>query len=181
MRLCSGDSGVIAENMNSVTCGNAEPRCTCPYCGKSFNFSDADFTEETADGQKYNCRCSKCGYSWNSQKEIPKRCPSCGSYHWEEAKVILDCKRCGYAWEARGNMNPSRCPKCRSMQWKTPPSPKQIARPVVSDAVKKEYKRRFTEAFERCSRGESVYDVCVELDVAIIEMLIALKSRKGSV
>ncbi len=178
------DHDVIAvRDRNMKSDRDTDTRCTCPHCGRSFNYCGTDFTGEAIietfddmyEDQYFFCTCSKCGHSWNSIKEAPKRCPSCGSYRWTESKVILDCKRCGYVWEARGNMKPARCPRCRSLSWMKPNSPPQIAKGIVIDAVREDYERRFAEAMERCLQGEPVWDVCVELDVAIIEVMLTLR------
>ncbi len=32
-------------------------------------------------------RCKCCEHEWNAQSDKPKRCPSCGTGNWSEAKV----------------------------------------------------------------------------------------------
>ena len=172
-------------------------QCTCPYCNRSFGLSASgqpvveppeepceelsiEAAEEVLGSPsvgKYWCSCSKCDYSWESQIRDPKRCPNCGSYHWKNGSVTLDCKRCGHVWGCRKSTPPLRCPKCRSVYWDKPkPEPKKAQR-MVERSAKGQYDDRTEEAVTRCIGGESLYDVCVEMDVSVLEVAMIIKGR----
>ncbi len=168
-------------------------QCTCPYCSRSFNLSESGYPvielpeeapeellEEAmggpSEGRYVRC-CSKCDYTWESQIRDPKRCPNCGSYHWKKGAIILDCKRCEHVWGCRKSTLPLRCPKCRSVYWDKPkPVPKK-AQQMVKRNAKGQYDDRTEEAVRRCIEGESLYDVCVETDVSVLEVALIIKGR----
>ena len=64
--------------------------------------------------------CSRCGHTWLSYMSSPIRCPSCGTYHWQERPVCNVCNLCGHTWFSRSESIPTRCPKCKTRQWKQP-------------------------------------------------------------
>ncbi len=192
----AGEGERFARNAGAGGGGSMISQCTCPYCNRSFGFSEdgkpvieppeepraevAEVTLEQISGGKYSCYCSKCEYSWESQIRSPKRCPNCGSYHWEKGVVNLECQRCGHTWGCRKSTLPLRCPKCRSVYWNKPrPVPKKAQR-IVAHSAKGQYDDRTEEAVRRCIEGESLVDVCVEMDVAVLEVAMIIKGRGES-
>lgn len=152
-------------------------QCTCPYCNRSFELNDDVLFVAEVPEQKIACYCTRCDYRWNSIVDIPKRCPNCGSYHWREFSRDLDCKRCGYQWVSRKDVSPLRCPKCRSLHWNTPRVREELAPDPTSKQVKAQYCDRVDIAIKRCSEGEGLYDVCLELDVAVLDIAKAVLDK----
>lgn len=79
--------------------------------------------------------CVRCGYEWGSTSEDPRRCPNCGTYHWNEAPRTYGCLRCGHSWTAKREWPPKRCPKCRSISWNS--EKKDVHEERHSDSRKK--------------------------------------------
>ncbi len=172
-RIAEGDE--VFSNAELRMGGGARPSlCTCPYCNRSFGLSDDGEPIPESPEQKISCYCSKCDYRWNSLVEEPKRCPNCGSYHWKEMKLSLECTRCGHAWVSRRGVPPLRCPKCRSLYWNRPRIVPGAMPVYTAKEIKKQYLERAEVAIRRCSEGEGLYDVCNELDVAVIEIALAI-------
>lgn len=61
--------------------------------------------------------CGRCGHIWNSVKDMPVRCPSCGTYHWYGKSEMNTCVACGHTWFSRTPKSPLRCPKCKTRSW----------------------------------------------------------------
>lgn len=61
--------------------------------------------------------CTRCGYEWTSRGRVPKRCPACSSYLWNETPHRYRCLRCGHQWIRRAPSEPKICPKCKSHLW----------------------------------------------------------------
>lgn len=61
--------------------------------------------------------CGRCGHVWNSLKDQPVRCPSCGTYHWSGVSHTNSCKVCGHTWFSRSTKTPLRCPRCKTRSW----------------------------------------------------------------
>ena len=61
--------------------------------------------------------CGRCGHSWISVKNMPARCPSCGTYHWYGESRTNTCLSCGHTWFSRTGRVPLRCPKCKTRSW----------------------------------------------------------------
>ncbi len=61
--------------------------------------------------------CKRCLYKWNSGVEFPIRCPSCGTYHWNDDSVTNRCYQCGHEWFQRTENTPLRCPNCKTRSW----------------------------------------------------------------
>ena len=36
--------------------------------------------------EKQICKCKQCGYEWTPRMKIPKACPSCKRYDWNQPK-----------------------------------------------------------------------------------------------
>ncbi len=154
--------------------GGGPSQCTCPYCNRSFGLSEQGEPVLGSPDLRISCYCSKCDYRWNSLVEEPKRCPNCGSYHWKETKLNLDCKRCGHAWVSRRGVPPLRCPKCRSLHWNRPRIIPGTTPAFTAKEIREQYRVRAEIAIRRCADGERLYDVCKEMDVAVIEIAMAL-------
>lgn len=146
--------------------------CSCPFCGKTL---PPGFKVDKSARQ--SSKCKKCNYTWVTMGEETKRCPKCGSYTWREPIVKATCLRCGYIWHPRGNKSPCRCPSCRSQNWNkivVPKPPKKvdisriIARTDINNA------RALIAGRNRCISGEAVYEVALELDIAVIDLIIAI-------
>ncbi|MBQ8178880.1 MAG: hypothetical protein IJ026_00325 [Candidatus Methanomethylophilaceae archaeon] len=63
--------------------------------------------------------CGRCGHNWISLKELPLRCPSCGTYHWSDQSTTHSCAMCGHRWFSRSEGTPLRCPSCKTRSWIT--------------------------------------------------------------
>lgn len=151
-------------------------QCTCPYCNRTFGLSEDGEPVIDIPDNRIARYCTKCDYRWNSQVEDPKRCPNCGSYHWRDERLTLDCKRCGHIWESRRGTPPIRCPRCRSVYWDRPRYvPKKVD--FTTMTARERYLYNVDEAVRRCSEGESLYDVCGELDVAVLEVAMNLREK----
>lgn len=61
--------------------------------------------------------CGRCNHVWNSYSNKPVRCPSCGTYHWEEKPTTNVCIVCGHRWFSRTIHSPIRCPRCKTRSW----------------------------------------------------------------
>ena len=61
--------------------------------------------------------CGRCGHEWTSVKDMPVRCPSCGTYHWYGESRTNTCLACGHTWFSRTGKTPLRCPKCKTRSW----------------------------------------------------------------
>lgn len=150
--------------------------CTCPFCGRSF--------KKDTDGpvrEKKDCNCIKCGYSWNSTVKTPKRCPNCGSYHWNETQIKHSCLRCGHVWTTRKKGRPIKCPKCSSVYWDKPRDKKSENEPVeVHKSNRELYLEVLDRAVVRCTNGrENVFDVCRDMNVSVLGVLKVLKKRNA--
>jgi len=71
--------------------------------------------------ERSKAECSKCGYSWTPRVDLPKKCPRCQSWNWQEGeerktKIYVSCAKCGHTWSPRAI--PQRCPRCQSWDWK---------------------------------------------------------------
>lgn len=62
--------------------------------------------------------CQRCGYTWVGHIRDPLRCPSCGSYHWNEKPTVNTCVVCNHSWYSRTDSRPLRCPLCKTRTWR---------------------------------------------------------------
>ena len=70
-----------------------------------------------SEGESMSKVCGRCGHSWISVKDMPARCPSCGTYHWYGESRTNTCLSCGHIWFSRTGRVPLRCPKCKTRSW----------------------------------------------------------------
>lgn len=61
--------------------------------------------------------CGRCGHTWVSVKDMPARCPSCGTYHWYGESRSNTCMSCNHTWYSRTGRVPLRCPQCKTRSW----------------------------------------------------------------
>ncbi len=108
--LSGDDQGCLAEDL--YTCpecgsrvipgnGSGAPE-QCPFClalGKNTDVRE--------------CRCRRCGYSWNTSDVMPARCPGCRSRTWNSEFIKVRCGICGTEWKDRTRAGAFlRCPGC---------------------------------------------------------------------
>jgi len=129
-------------------------------------------------------RCARCGYEWGSTSEEPRRCPSCGTYHWNEPPKTYSCLRCGHKWTAKRDWPPKRCPKCRSVAWNT--EKKEVPKPepgVAKSAIASMDEETVKTVLDAYKKGYTCTKIAVETSIpfSVVYGIIRDSYATGSV
>ena len=124
---------------------------------------------ETRSGTKV---CGRCGHTWVSVKEMPARCPACGTYHWYGESMTNTCAVCGHTWFSRTGKPPLRCPKCKTRSWSS-----------AANRSRKVYPENYDETSRKIigmySEGTGCMKIAMETGIALSVVIDTVKSSLG--
>lgn len=147
--------------------------CTCPFCGGCFDIDREQ--QESIGGNRFDCRCLRCGHVWGSRVEDPQKCPSCGSSSWRGPTNSCTCALCGHTWVPKRPYRPIRCPSCRSRNW-------EKGKPLVVEMVRIEEPKTVREKWivEKYSKGEGCMAIAAETGMALFTVMSVVSRATGT-
>ena len=121
-----------------------------------------------------NLTCKRCGYQWSSHNGNPKRCPQCGTHHWDTEPWVFTCKRCGNTWVAKGNSIPKRCPACSSREWD-----KEEDELRANGGGRRQYQvsdELYQSIIDSYRKGMSCVDIAIAFDIPYSKVYSAVRN-----
>lgn len=144
--------------------------CYCKTCWMYHPMQTTPRTEANVPAARINdhCECLRCGKVWKSKKEVPTRCPKCGTRYWNTPVKEFSCRRCGHSWKARIMDYPNICPCCKSHRWDQPSTEFTVQRDAIDE----------DEVLDLYQNGQGLVSISIKTGFSIDRVMGVLRRNQ---